>query len=106
MAGVRSIGAARIGSGYPLRGKWEKDIQGFIAVFTTIQLLRLLKGPSAAARKRRALSKIGVTAERRETVELARQAVSEGHHAYALVIIRSDGNDPVPVQALSAMFRA
>jgi|CXWL01.1.fsa_nt_gi hypothetical protein len=106
MAGVRSIGEARIGSGYPWRGKWEKDIQGFIAVCTTIQLLTPLKGPSEAARKRRALSKIGFTAERGETVELARQAVSEGRHAYALVIIRSDGNAPLPVQALSAMFRA
>ena len=52
MAGVRLIGAARIGSGYPLRGKWEKEIQGFIAVFTTIQLLPLLKMLYGTANKR------------------------------------------------------
>ena len=37
---------------------------------------------------------------RRETVDLARQAVSEGRHAYVLVNNRSEGNARLTVQAL------
>ncbi len=46
------VGVQSTGEGYPLRGKWEKDIQGFIEVFTTIQLLPLLKMLYGAANKR------------------------------------------------------
>ena len=41
---------------------------------------------------------------RRETVQLVRQAVSEGRHAYVLVNNRSEGNAPLTVQALSEML--
>ena len=42
---------------------------------------------------------------RRETVHLARQAVSEGRRAYVLVNKRAEGNAPLTVQALSEMLR-
>ena len=38
-----------------------------------------------------------VTAERRDTGQLVRQAVSEGRHAYMLVNNRSEENAPLPV---------
>ena len=41
---------------------------------------------------------------RRETVQLVRQAVSEGRRAYVLVNNRSEGNAPLTVQALSEML--
>jgi hypothetical protein len=41
----------------------------------------------------------------RETVHLARQAVSEGRRAYVLVNKRAEGNAPLTVQALSEMLR-
>ena len=41
---------------------------------------------------------------RRETVQLVRQAVSEGCHAYVLVNNRSEGNAPLTVQELSEML--
>ena len=37
---------------------------------------------------------------RREAVQMVRQAVSEGRHAYVLVNNRSEGNAPLTVQAL------
>jgi len=40
----------------------------------------------------------------RETVHLARQAVSEGRRAYVLVNKRAEGNAPLTVQALSEML--
>lgn len=43
---------------------------------------------------------------RRETVQLVRQAVSEGRRAYVLVNNRSEGNAPLTVQALSEMLRS
>jgi hypothetical protein len=42
---------------------------------------------------------------RRETVQLARQAVSEGLRACVLVNNRAEGNAPLTVQALSEMLR-
>jgi hypothetical protein len=42
---------------------------------------------------------------RRETVLLARQAVSEGRRAYVLVNNRCEGNAPLTVQALSETLR-
>jgi len=40
-----------------------------------------------------------------ETVQLVRQAVSEGRRAYVLVNNRSEGNAPLTVQALIEMQR-
>jgi len=54
MAGVQSIGTARIGPGYPLRGKWEREMQGFIAVFTVLRLPRRWRCPMKPQRSRRA----------------------------------------------------
>ncbi len=42
---------------------------------------------------------------RSETVQLTRQAVSEGRRAYVLVNNRSEGNAPLTVQALTEMLR-
>lgn len=42
---------------------------------------------------------------RRETVQVVRQAVNEGRHAYVLVNNRSEGNAPLTVQGLSEMQR-
>jgi hypothetical protein len=41
---------------------------------------------------------------RRDTVQIVRQAVSEGRRAYVLVNNRSEGNAPLMVQALSEML--
>ena len=43
---------------------------------------------------------------RREAVQLARQAVSEGRRAYVLVNNRSEGNAPLTVYALADLLRA
>ena len=42
---------------------------------------------------------------RRETVQVVRQAVSEGRRAYVLVNNRSEGNAPLTVQGVSDMLR-
>ena len=42
---------------------------------------------------------------RRETVQLVRQAVNEGRHAYVLVNNRSEGNAPLTVEALADAVR-
>jgi hypothetical protein len=42
---------------------------------------------------------------RRETVQVVRQAVNQGRHAYVLVNNRSEGNAPLTVQGLSEMQR-
>ena len=42
---------------------------------------------------------------RRDTVELVRQAVSEGRHAYVFVNNRSEGNAPLTIQILSDQLR-
>ena len=42
---------------------------------------------------------------RQETVQLARQAVSQDRYAYVLVNNRSEGNAPLTVQALAEMLR-
>ena len=83
-------------------------MQGFIAIFTVLRLLRPLKMSYEAAKKGRAVYQVHarVTAERRETVQLVRQAASKGRHAYVLVNIRSKGNAPLPVQAFSEVLQA
>jgi hypothetical protein len=42
---------------------------------------------------------------RRETVQLVRQAVSQGRHAYVLVNNQAERNAPMTAQALSEMLR-
>jgi len=42
---------------------------------------------------------------RKEEVQLARQAVSEGRHAYVLVNNRAEGNAPFTVEALTNQLR-
>jgi len=42
---------------------------------------------------------------RRETVQVGRQAVSEGRRAYMLVNNRAEGNAPLTVQGRSEMLR-
>jgi uncharacterized protein YecE (DUF72 family) len=42
---------------------------------------------------------------RSETVQLARQAVSEGRHAYVLANNQSEGHAPLTVQVLAEMLR-
>ena len=41
---------------------------------------------------------------RRETVQVVRQVVSEGRHAYVLVNNRSEGNAPLTIQALAEVL--
>jgi hypothetical protein len=107
MAGVRSIGTARIGPGYPLRGKWEGEMQEFIVVFTVLRLPTPLKMSYEAAKKQAGRTpRSWESYERRETVQLVRQAVSEGRHAYVWVNKCSEGSSPLLVQALSEMLRA
>jgi hypothetical protein len=83
-------------------------IQWFTAVFTVVRLLTPLKMSYDAAKKwAEPYTKLveELPHMRRETVQLARQAVSEGRHAYVLVNKRSEGNAPLTVQALSGMLR-
>jgi hypothetical protein len=81
---------------------------GFTAVFNVLRLLMPLKMSYEAAKKRaEPYTKIveALPQMRRETVQLARQAVREGRHAYVLVNNRCEGNAPMTVQGLSEMLR-
>jgi uncharacterized protein YecE (DUF72 family) len=82
-------------------------MQEFTAVFTVLRLLTPLKMSYEAAKKR-AEPYIKTVEElpqmRRETVQLVRQAVSEGRRAYVLVNNRSEGNAPLTVEALAGML--
>jgi uncharacterized protein YecE (DUF72 family) len=83
-------------------------MQGFTAAFTVLRLLTSLKMSYEAAKKRaEPYTKIveELPQMRRETVQVVRQAVSGGRHAYVLVNNRSEGNAPLTVQALSEMLR-
>jgi len=82
-------------------------MQGFTAVFRVLRLLTPLKMSYEAAKKRaEPYTKIveELPQMRREAVQLARQAVSEGRHAYVLVNNSSEENAPLTVQALSEML--
>ena len=82
-------------------------MQGFIAVFTVLRLPTPLKVSYEAAKKQAGRTpRSWESYERRETVQLVRQAVGEGRHAYVLVNNRSEGSSPLLVQALSEMLRA
>jgi uncharacterized protein YecE (DUF72 family) len=84
-------------------------MQGFTAMFTVLRLLTPLKMSYEAAKKRaEPYTKIveKLPQMRRETVQLARQAVSQGRHAYVLVNNRAEGNAPLTVEGLSEMLCA
>ena len=82
-------------------------MQGFIAVFTVLRLPTPLKMSYEAAKKQAGRTlRSWESYERRETVQLVRQAVSEGRHAYVWVNKCSEGSSPLLVQALSEMLRA
>lgn len=82
-------------------------MQGFIAVFTMLRLPTPLKMSYEAAKKQAGRTpRSWESYERRETVQLVRQAVSEGRHAYVWVNKCSEGSSPLPVQALSEVLRA
>ena len=76
-------------------------------MFTVLRFLTPLKVSYPAANKRaEPYTKIveELPQMRRETVQLARQAVSQGRHAYVLVNNRAEGNAPLAVQALAEML--
>jgi hypothetical protein len=73
-----------------------------------LRLLTPLKMSHKAAQKRaESYTKIAeeLPQMRRETVQVVRQALSEGRLAYVLVNNRSEGPVPLTVQALSEMLR-
>jgi hypothetical protein len=75
---------------------------------SVLRLLTPLKMSYEAAKKRaEPYAKIveELPQMRRETVQLARQAVSEGRRAYVLVNNRAEGNAPLTVEALAGMLR-
>ena len=74
---------------------------------SVLRLLTPLKMSYDAAKKRaEPYNKIveELPQMRRETVQLARRAVSQGRHAYVLVNNRADGNAPLTVQGLVEML--
>jgi len=77
-------------------------------VFTVLRLLTPLKMSYEAAKKR-AEPYTNIVEElpqmRRETVQIVRQAVSEGRRAYVLVNNRAEGNAPLTAEALAGMLR-
>lgn len=82
-------------------------MQRFIAVITVLRLPTPLKMSYEAAKKQAGRTpRSWESYERRETVQLVRQAVSEGRHAYVWVNKCSEGSSPLPVQALSEVLRA
>jgi uncharacterized protein YecE (DUF72 family) len=83
-------------------------MQGFTAAFTVLRLLTPLKLSYEAAKKRaEPYTKIveELPQMRQEAVQLVKQAVDAGRHAYVLVNNRSEGNAPLTVQALAEMLR-
>ena len=95
-------------SAMPPLAEQHTRMQGFTAVFTVLRLLTPLKMSYEAAKKRaEPYTKIveELPQMRRETVQLVRQAVSEGRRAYVLVNNRSERNAPLTVQALAGMLR-
>ena len=82
-------------------------MQGIIAVFTVLRLPTPLKMSYEAVKKQAGRTpRSWESDERRETVQLVRQAVGEGRHAYVLVNNHSEGSSPLLAQALSEMLRA
>src|SRR5205085_7971523 len=75
-------------SGMPSLAEQHRLMQGFTGEFTVLRLLTPLMMSSAAAKKRAGPS-TKIVAElsqmRQESVQLVRQAISEGRQAYVLV---------------------
>ena len=88
-------------------------VRNYYQIYThlyTHSVLRLLTPlMSYEAAKKRAEPYTKIVEElpqmRRETVQLARQAVSAGRHAYVLVNNRAEGNAPLTVEGLVEMLR-
>ena len=94
-------------SSMPPPAEQHRQILGFTALFTVLRLLTPLKMSYEAAKKRaEPYTKIveELPQIRRETVQVVRQAVSEGRRAYVLVNNRAEGNAPLTVQGLSEML--
>jgi hypothetical protein len=92
----------------PPLAEQQTRMGGFTAPFTVLRLLTPLKMAYDAAKKRaEPYTKIveALPQMRQEAVQLVRQAVSAGRHAYVLVNNRAEGNAPLTVQALSEMLR-
>jgi uncharacterized protein DUF72 len=95
-------------SSMPPLAEQHTRMQGFPAVFTALRLLTPLKMSYEVAKKRaEPYTKIveELPQMRREAVQLARQAASQGRHAYVLVNNRAEGNAPLTVQGLCEMLR-
>src|SRR5215469_301969 len=93
----------------PPLAEQHKRMESFTAPFTVLRLLTPLKISYEAAKKRaEPYNKIvGELPEmRRETVNLAKQAVTEKRRVYVLVNNRSEGNAPLTVEALADQLRA
>jgi len=93
----------------PPLAEQHKRMESFTAPFTVLRLLIPLKISYEAAKKRaEPYNKIvGELPEmRRETVNLAKQAVAEKRRVYVLVNNRSEGNAPLTVEALADQLRA
>jgi uncharacterized protein YecE (DUF72 family) len=92
----------------PPLAEQHRLMQGFTAVFTVLRLLTPLKMSYEAAKKR-AEPYTKIVGElpdmRRETVQLVRQAVGMGRHAYVMVNNRTEGNAPLTVEALAGVLR-
>ena len=92
----------------PPLAEQHAKMHGITAVFTVLRLLTPLKLSYEAA-KNRAEPYTKIVEElpqmRQETVQLTRQAVSEGRRAYVLVNNRAEGNAPLTVEGLVGMLR-
>lgn len=95
-------------SSMPALAEQHIQMQGFTAAITVLRLLTPLKMSYEAAKKRaEPYDKIvgELPDMRRDTVRLAKLAVSEGRRAYVLVNNRAEGNAPLTVQALADQLR-
>jgi hypothetical protein len=80
----------------------------FTAPFIVVKPLTPLKMSYEAAKKRaQPYTKIieELPEMRRDRVEFVRKAAAEGRQAFVLVNNRSEGNAPLPVQAVAEMLR-
>ena len=86
----------------------SKRMECFTAPFMVLRLRTPLK-IFYESEKKRAEPYTKIVEElpqmRRETVQLARQAVSQGRHTYVLVNNHSEGNAPLTVQGLAEVLR-
>ena len=84
-------------------------VRNYYQIYThsVLRLLTPLMSYEAAKKRAEPYTKIveELPQMRRETVQLARQAVSAGRHAYVLVNNRAEGNAPLTVEGLVEMLR-